>query len=78
MIPDQGLHLIAYARGDEADAELQRLAQAGGLGSRRLSQMFLKAPAQQGLVIGYSGFETAEIRAAAHGATRAITTRGRG
>ena len=77
-IPDQGLHLIAYARGDEVDAELQRLAQAGGLTSRRLSQMFLKAPAQQGLVIGYSGFETAEIRAAAHGATRAITTGGRG
>lgn len=77
-IPDQGLHLIAYARGDEVDAELQRLAQVGGLTSRRLSQMFLKAPAQQGLVIGYSGFETAEIRAAAHGATRAITSGGRG
>jgi GntR family transcriptional regulator/MocR family aminotransferase len=78
MNPDQGLHLIAFARGDEADAELQRLAQAGGLCSRRLSQMFLKAPARQGLVIGYSGFETAEIRAAAHGATRAITSGGRG
>lgn len=76
MIPDQGLHLIAYARGDEADAELQRLGQAGGLSSRRLSQMFLKAPAQQGLVIGYSGFETAEIRAAAYGATRAIPSGG--
>lgn len=78
MIPDQGLHLIAYARGGEADAELQRLGQAGGLSSRRLSQMFLKAPAQQGLVIGYSGFETAEIRAAAYGATRAIVSGGRG
>ncbi len=78
MIPDQGLHLIAYARGDEADAELQRLGQAGGLTSRRLSEMFIEAPAQQGLVIGYSGFETAEIRAAAHGATRAITSGGRG
>jgi len=78
MTPDQGLHLIAYARGNEADAELQRLGHAGGLSSRRLSQMFLKAPAQQGLVIGYSGFGTAEIRAAANGATRAITSGGRG
>ena len=77
IIPDQGLHLIAYARGDEADAELQRLAHAGGLSSRRLSQMFLKAPTQQGLVIGYSGFETAEIQAAAYEATRAITSGGR-
>jgi len=76
-IPDQGLHLIAHARNGASDAELQRLAQAGGLCSRRLSQMFLKAPAQQGLVIGYSGFETAKIRAAAYGATRAIVSGGR-
>jgi len=40
--------------------------------------MFLKAPAQQGLVIGYSGFEIAEIRAAANEATRAITLGGSG
>jgi GntR family transcriptional regulator/MocR family aminotransferase len=75
-IPDQGLHLIAYARGDEADADLQGLAQAGGLASRRLSQMFIKAPEQQGLVIGYSGFEAAEIRAAAYGGAQAITSGG--
>ncbi|MDM7945627.1 MAG: PLP-dependent aminotransferase family protein [Oceanibaculum nanhaiense] len=71
-IPDQGLHLIANARNCESDAELQRLAQAGGLASRRLSELFIKAPTQQGLVIGYSCFEADEIRAAASGAARAI------
>jgi GntR family transcriptional regulator/MocR family aminotransferase len=71
-IPDQGLHLIAHVRDSASDAELQRLALAGGLATRRLSQMFLKAPAQQGLLIGYSGFEFDEIRNAATGAARAI------
>jgi GntR family transcriptional regulator / MocR family aminotransferase len=75
-IPDQGLHLIANARDGASDADLQRLAQAGGLASRRLSQMFIKAPEQQGLVIGYSGFNAAEIRAAAYGGAQAITSGG--
>jgi GntR family transcriptional regulator/MocR family aminotransferase len=71
-IPEQGLHLIAYARIDASDAELQRLAQEGGLASRRLSELFIQAPARQGLVIGYSGFVADEISTAALGAARAI------
>jgi len=75
-VPDQGLHLIARAQGEGSDLDLQRLAQSGGLASRRLSQMFLTAPAQQGLVIGYSGFEIADIRTAACRAARAIASGG--
>jgi GntR family transcriptional regulator/MocR family aminotransferase len=73
-IPDQGLHLIARGRGDAADSDLQRLAKAGGLASRRLSELFVSAPTQQGLVIGYSGFEADEIRTAASAAARAMTS----
>ena len=73
-VPDQGLHLIAHARDDASEAELWRLAQTGGLASRRLSEMFIKAPTQQGLVIGYSGFEAAEIRAASFSAARSIAS----
>lgn len=73
-IPDQGLHLIALARDGAADAELQSRAQAGGLASRRLSELFITAPIQQGLVIGYSGFEANQIRTAASGAAHAITS----
>lgn len=72
MIPDQGLHLIAHARAGATDAALQRLAQQGGLASRRLSQMFLAAPPRQGLVIGYSGFAAGDIRTAARGAAKAM------
>ena len=73
-IPEQGLHLIASARNDASDAELQRLAQEGGLASRRLSELFIQAPARQGLVIGYSGFVADEVSTAALGAARAIAS----
>jgi GntR family transcriptional regulator/MocR family aminotransferase len=73
-IPDQGLHLIAHAREGASDVDLQRLAQSGGLASRRLSQMFIKAPEQQGLVIGYSGFDPKRIGIAATCGAQAIIT----
>ena len=73
--PDQGLHLVAYAREGASDAELQRLFQDGGLVSRRLSEMFIKAPTQQGLVIGYSGFAVDEIRSATLKAAGLIASR---
>ncbi|CAN1577386.1 hypothetical protein MCELHM10_04126 [Paracoccaceae bacterium] len=70
-IPDQGLHLITLTRGS-ADVALQGLAQAAGLTCRRLSEMYVKAPARQGLVIGYSGFDPDKIGAAAERAAQAI------
>lgn len=70
-IPDQGLHLIALSHGT-TDAALQGLAQAAGLTCRRLSEMYLEAPARQGLVIGYSGFGPDKIGAAAERAAQAI------
>lgn len=62
--PDQGLHLVAFTRDNTPDADLQRLLQDGGLVTRRLSEMYIRAPIRQGLVIGYSGFAVDEIRAA--------------
>lgn len=72
VIPDQGLHLIALARGGAMDADLQCLAQAAGLACRHLSEMYVEAPARQGLVVGYSGFEPDEIGRAARCAAHAI------
>lgn len=71
-VPEQGLHLIALARDAMRDDDLQALAQKGGLTSRRLSGMFIDAPARQGLVIGFSGFAPDEIGAAARLAARSI------
>jgi GntR family transcriptional regulator / MocR family aminotransferase len=73
-VPEQGLHLIAHAREGAWDADLQCLAQEGGLACRRLSEMFIEAPARQGLVIGYSGFGADEIRTATLGAASAIAS----
>lgn len=71
-VPEQGLHLIALGRDGASDAGLLRLAQAGGLACRRLSEMFIAAPARQGLVIGFSGFGPDEIEAAARRAAQSI------
>jgi GntR family transcriptional regulator/MocR family aminotransferase len=71
-VPGQGLHLVALAPAGAQDGDLQRRAQARGLATRRLSEMFIAAPARQGLVIGFSGFAPAEIGAAARRAAAAI------
>ena len=73
-VPEQGLHLVALAPAGAQDGDLQRRAKAGGLATRRLSEMFIAAPARQGLVIGFSGFAPAEIGAAARRAAAAIAT----
>jgi GntR family transcriptional regulator/MocR family aminotransferase len=72
VVPEQGLHLIARAQGATTDAELQALAAGAGLACRRLSEMFVTAPARQGLVIGFSGFAPDEIGRAAGRAAAAI------
>lgn len=71
-VPDQGLHLIAHARDGARDTDLQVQAQQAGLACRRLSEMFIEAPARQGLVIGFSGFAPEQIEAAARRAAGSI------
>ena len=61
-VPDQGLHLIALPTMERADAKLVQAARAAGLGARSLSEMYLSHPPQQGLVIGFSGFSSEELR----------------
>lgn len=55
--PDQGLHLIAELPPGLNDRDALTTAHHAGLGARALSPMYLEAPARQGLVIGFSGFE---------------------
>ncbi|MFO1147561.1 MAG: PLP-dependent aminotransferase family protein [Alsobacter sp.] len=63
--PDQGLHLIAQLPFNMEDREAVTSARHAGLGARALSPMYLEAPARQGLVIGFSGFEPAVIETVA-------------
>ena len=73
--PDQGLHLVARLAPGKRDCDIAQAANAHGIGARALSPMYLApmylapkhaggAP-EQGLVLGFSGFDAAIIRDAA-------------
>ena len=64
-IPDQGLHLVAKLLCKKYDSDLAQAAKAQGIGARALSPMYLDGAPQQGLVLGFSGFDPAVIRDAA-------------
>jgi GntR family transcriptional regulator / MocR family aminotransferase len=63
--PEQGLHLVAKLIGPRRDTEIVAATNAAGIGTRALSPMFIDAPPQHGLVLGFSGFSTGELRTAA-------------
>ena len=64
-MPEQGLHMVARLKGEKADVEIAAAAKKAGIGARALSPMFVDRPPQQGLVLGFSSFTPAEIRASA-------------
>jgi GntR family transcriptional regulator / MocR family aminotransferase len=69
--PDQGLHLVARLAQEKRDSDIAQAANARGIGARALSPMYNLASMvagrtpQQGLVLGFSGFDAAIIRDAA-------------
>ena len=63
--PDQGLHLVAKLLGPGRDTEIAARAKASGIGARALSPMYVGRTRQQGLVLGFSGFDPSIIHAAA-------------
>lgn len=74
-VPEQGLHLVARLAHGKRDTGIVQAANARGIGARALSPMYL-APlnlpatqaggtAQQGLVLGFSGFDATTIGDAA-------------
>lgn len=64
-VPEQGLHMVAKLKGAQSDMRIVALADAAGVSVRALSPMFVSAPPQQGLVLGFSGFSASELRDAA-------------
>lgn len=71
-VPEQGLHMVAKLRGPHIDTQIVTAADALGLAPRALSPMYLDAPSQNGLVLGFSGFSADELRAGAAGLGRII------
>ncbi|MES2293586.1 MAG: PLP-dependent aminotransferase family protein [Pseudomonadota bacterium] len=63
--PEQGLHLVAKILSGRPDIDIAAAAKAAGVGARALSPMFVDAPPEQGLVLGFSSFGPDAIQSAA-------------
>jgi GntR family transcriptional regulator/MocR family aminotransferase len=54
--PDQGMHLVAYTRRGLSDVTIERAAREHGVVVRAMSRLYVEAPAQSALVMGFSGY----------------------
>ncbi len=54
--PDQGMHLVAYTRRGLSDISLQRAAQEHGVVVHAMSRLYVEAPRQSALMLGFSGY----------------------
>ncbi len=64
-VPDQGMKLIARLRPGLKDTEVAAAAAGRGIIARAVSPMYLAAPPQQGLMLGFTGHEPGALRWAA-------------
>jgi GntR family transcriptional regulator/MocR family aminotransferase len=56
VLPDQGIHLVAYLRNGLADVDIEQAARREGVVVRAISRLYLKAPKRSGLLLGFSGY----------------------
>ena len=63
--PDQGMHLAAYLRRGLSDAKIEKAALDEGVVVRALLRLYIRARPRQGLILGFSGYPSASIGAAA-------------
>jgi GntR family transcriptional regulator / MocR family aminotransferase len=54
--PDQGMHLVAYTRRGLSDVTIERAGREHGVVVRAMSRLYVEAPAQSALVMGFSGY----------------------
>ena len=54
--PDQGMHLVAYMRRGKSDAAIERAGREHGVIVRAMSRLYVEAPAQPALLLGFSGY----------------------
>jgi GntR family transcriptional regulator/MocR family aminotransferase len=63
--PDQGMHLVAYLRRGLSDSRIEQAALDEGVVVRALSRLYIRARPRQGLILGFSGYPSPSIGAAA-------------
>jgi GntR family transcriptional regulator / MocR family aminotransferase len=73
-VPDQGMHLVAYLRGDRRDLEIEADAARAGLVVRAISRFYRAAPPRPGLMLGFSGYPRQLIVPAAARLATVITS----
>jgi GntR family transcriptional regulator/MocR family aminotransferase len=54
--PDQGMHLVAYTRSGLSDVTVERAGREHGVIVRAMSRLYVEAPAQSALMLGFSGY----------------------
>ena len=54
--PDQGLHLVAKLKGRLSDTAIERRAYERGVVARAMSRLYIDAPPQSALLLGFSGY----------------------
>ena len=54
--PDQGMHLVAYMRGGLSDVTIEQAGRERGVVVRAMSRLYVEAPAQSALMLGFSGY----------------------
>jgi GntR family transcriptional regulator / MocR family aminotransferase len=54
--PDQGMHLAAYTRRGLSDVTIEQAAREHGVVVRAMSRLYVEAPKQSALILGFSGY----------------------
>jgi len=56
VLPDQGLHLLAYLRSKMSDVRIEKIARESGVITRALSRLYLAGPTRSALMLGFTGY----------------------
>ena len=56
VVPDQGMHLVAYLRDGSSDIAVEARAQCAGIVVRAISRFYRTEHPRAGLMLGFSGF----------------------
>jgi GntR family transcriptional regulator/MocR family aminotransferase len=62
--PEQGRHVVGFLNKGHSDGAISRAARNAGLTARALSTLYRESPPRSGLLLGFAGFSTAEIKRA--------------
>ncbi|MGA7328157.1 MAG: PLP-dependent aminotransferase family protein [Rhodomicrobium sp.] len=70
--PDQGMHLVAYTRRGLSDVTIERAGREHGVVVHAMSRLYIEAPAQSALMLGFSGYPHQIIAPAVARLARAV------